>query len=70
MTFQAWRYNHPKHVTSLELGQTMVVCGYFNKAVLKDALDIFTKEGYKQGLAEVLYMIGRTHQSDDDVRKL
>ena len=64
---QAWRHNHPKNVTNLELGKALVVCGYFDRSVLKEVQDIFTKEDYKQGLAEVLYMLGEKNQYHNDI---
>ena len=46
------------------------MCGYFDRNVLKDAQDIFTKEGHNQGLAEVLYMTGEKEQYNDDIGDL
>ena len=45
----------------------MLLCGYFNKELLDDALQIFERLDYQAGMAQVLYMQAEGLQYSRDI---
>ncbi|XP_041366905.1 TPR repeat-containing protein DDB_G0287407-like [Gigantopelta aegis] len=49
------------------LGMVLTVCGYFDGTMLQYCLDTFKRTNNRQGLAEVLYMLGEKNQYNKDI---
>ncbi|KAL5009468.1 hypothetical protein ScPMuIL_011773 [Solemya velum] len=65
LCFQLHTENWPK--MDNYLGHVVTVCGYFVPEALEEAREIFQHTGDKQGLAQVLYMMGEREQYNSDL---